>query len=114
MKVLKKPKFRKIACAVCGCVFQPESSDILAGTDGPFKEGKVFARCPVCLAACEARPSKRRGVWSVEDVAAPVLVKGDPENYKDVRCGTCKYTDFSFEDEPCCDCNGGSKWEAAE
>lgn len=115
MKVLKKPKFKKITCAVCDCVFVPASSDILADADGPWKEGRVFARCPVCLAACEATPRRRPrpGVSSL--LAEPLCVIQSGDKKSEIRCGTCKYTNRTFEDDPCCDCGDGhSKWEAAE
>lgn len=111
MKIVKKPKFKKITCPVCDCVFVPSSSDILVEVKGPYKVGQVYARCPVCLSECRAWP-RRRSVAFSDVIAQPKLVIENDAAEKETRCGTCKYTNFTFEDEPCCDCHSHSKWEA--
>lgn len=52
MKILKRPKFKKVTCRVCGCVFVPSDKDI-----DPVMSG-LTTRCPVCKAPRSAVPKK--------------------------------------------------------
>ena len=53
MRILKRPKFKKATCHVCGCVFVPSDKDI-----NPFMCG-ITANCPTCRAACPVVPKKK-------------------------------------------------------
>lgn len=62
MKILKRPKFKKITCRVCGCVFVPSDKDIEPRVRG-YEENRpevdgLGSRCPVCRASCPAEPKK--------------------------------------------------------
>ena len=113
MKINKKPKFKKIKCPVCDCVFKPSWKDILVGENGPYIVGQTLARCPVCLTESRAWPRRRSASASDLLSQAPIVIKKDDSPEKETRCGTCKHTNKTFEDDPCRDCHSHSKWEAA-
>lgn len=59
MKVLKKPKFKKITCPVCVCTFLPSEKDILTNNGNMVEPDHIFAKCPVCRRVCQVEPKKK-------------------------------------------------------
>ena len=58
MKIIKKPKFKKIECYRCGCIFTPSDVDIDQLT---AVENVLSTNCPVCRAPCAVEPKKKVG-----------------------------------------------------
>lgn len=45
MKIIKAPKFKKITCTECGCVYEYEKGDEVSHTIFPHSMG---LHCPIC------------------------------------------------------------------
>lgn len=48
MRIYKRPKFEKITCAMCDCVFRPESKDIKWHRYEGKLEDDLYVNCPGC------------------------------------------------------------------
>lgn len=59
MKILKRPKFKRITCHVCGCIYQPQEKDVLTKDGCPVVSDRIFVECPVCRNLSYAEPVKK-------------------------------------------------------
>lgn len=80
MKIIKKPKFKKITCHVCGCVYLPQDKDVLTKDGSPVVSDRIFVECPVCRNLSYAEPVKKPPQPHVE--TAPVNYTLDVEVQK--------------------------------
>lgn len=113
MKILKKPKFKKLTCTVCDCVFVPGIKEIFPTVNNAGKTIRLQSRCPVCHNMEDVTPKKKQAI-KAETSTKTNNVKDEPLGQFKPNFHNIKPAQPSASEQVLKVRDGSPEWEARE